>query len=92
MTGPLAELPGWLLAAGWGGVSASGLLIGAVGGYYTPLQHATIARAMTFAAGVLLAVVAVDLLINSRLCAGRDSGDAGEGWEGGDTGAGPNIP
>jgi zinc transporter, ZIP family len=64
--GPLAELPGWLQAAGWGVLSASGLLIGAVGGYYMSLQHATIARAMTFAAGVLLAVVAVDLVINAR--------------------------
>ena len=25
------------------------------------------------------------------LCAGRGSGDAGEGWEGSDTGAGPDI-
>jgi hypothetical protein len=66
VTGELAELPDWLQAAGWGVMSASGLLIGAVGGYYTPLQHTTIARAMTFAAGVLLAVVAVDLMINAR--------------------------
>ncbi|HVG20781.1 MAG TPA: hypothetical protein VNI02_17170 [Blastocatellia bacterium] len=66
VTGPLAELPGWLQAAGWGAMSASGLLIGAAGGYYTPLQHTAIARAMTFAAGVLLAVVAVDLVINAR--------------------------
>jgi len=64
--GPLAELPGWLQAAGWGALSASGLLIGAVVGYYTSLQHTTIARAMTFTAGVLLAVVAVDLVINAR--------------------------
>ena len=64
--GPLAELPGWLQAAGWGVLSASGLLIGAAGGYYTALQHTTIARVMTFAAGVLLAVVAVDLVINAR--------------------------
>src|SRR5918996_1296297 len=63
---PLVELPGWLQAAGWGFLSASGLLIGAVGGYYTSLQHSTIARVMTFAAGVLLAVVAVDLVINAR--------------------------
>jgi zinc transporter, ZIP family len=66
VTGPLAELPGWLQAAGWGVLSASGLLIGAVGGYYMSLQHTTIARVMTFAAGVLLAVVAVDLVINAR--------------------------
>ena len=66
VTGLLAELPGWLQAAGWGAMSASGLLIGALSGYYMPLQHTTIARAMTFAAGVLLAVVAVDLVINAR--------------------------
>ena len=65
-TGPLADMPVWLQAAGWGSLSASGLLIGAVGGYYMPLQHTTVARAMTFAAGVLLAVVAVDLVINAR--------------------------
>src|ERR687896_1807564 len=64
--GSLVELPGWLQAAGWGLLSASGLLIGALGGYYTRLQHTTIARVMTFAAGVLLAVVAVDLVINAR--------------------------
>jgi ZIP family zinc transporter len=66
LTGLFAELPGWLQAAGWGLLSASGLLIGAVGGYFTWLQHAAIARVMTFAAGVLLAVVAVDLIINAR--------------------------
>jgi zinc transporter, ZIP family len=64
--GPLAELPGWVQAAGWGTISASGLLIGALSGYYTPLPHSTIARAMTFAAGVLLAVVAMDLVISAR--------------------------
>ena len=64
--GLLGEMPGWLQAAGWGLLSASSLLIGAVGGYYTWLQHTTIARVMTFAAGVLLAVVAVDLVINAR--------------------------
>jgi len=66
VTGPLAELPGWLQAAGWGAVSASGLLVGAVAGFYVTLQHTAMARAMTFGAGVLLAVVAVDLVINAR--------------------------
>jgi zinc transporter, ZIP family len=60
------EMPGWLQAAGWGLLSASGLLIGAVTGYYTGLQHTAIARVMTFAAGLLLAVVAVDLVIDAR--------------------------
>ena len=67
--GPLVELPGWLQAAFWGLLSASGLLIGAVNGYYTSLQHTTIARVMTFASGVLLAVVAVDLVIDARSAA-----------------------
>jgi ZIP family zinc transporter len=64
--GPTAEPPGWLQAASWGLLSASGLVIGAVVGYYMSLQHNAIARAMTFASGVLLAVVAVDLVINAR--------------------------
>ena len=64
--GPLVELPGWLQAAGWGLLSASGLVIGAVGGYYTELPHTAIARVMTFAAGVLLALVAADLVVNAR--------------------------
>ncbi|HKO60737.1 MAG TPA: ZIP family metal transporter [Pyrinomonadaceae bacterium] len=63
---PLVELPIWLQAAGWGLLSASGLLVGAFGGYYTRLQHTAIARVMTFGAGVLLAVVAVDLVIGAR--------------------------
>ena len=63
---PLMEMPDWLLAIGWGILSASGLLIGAVGGYYTSLGHTTVARSMTFGAGVLLAVVAVDLVVNAR--------------------------
>src|SRR5687768_15902577 len=64
--GLLLELPGWSQAAGWGFLSASGLLIGAVGGYYTRLQHTSISRVMTFAAGVLLAVVAMELVIDAR--------------------------
>lgn len=67
---PVAELNGLLQAGGWGFLSASGLLIGALGGYYTSLRHTNVARVMTFAAGVLLAVVAVDLMIKSRGAAG----------------------
>jgi ZIP family zinc transporter len=63
---PLEESAGWLHAAGWGALSVSGLLIGAVAGFYASLAHTTIARTMTFAAGVLLAVVAVDLVIDAR--------------------------
>ena len=66
---PLATLPEWLQAAGWGALTASGLLIGAAVGYYAPLRHTEIARAMTFASGVLLAVVAVDLVVSARSAA-----------------------
>jgi zinc transporter, ZIP family len=66
MIGPLFESPGWLRAGGWGILSATGLLVGAAGGYYAPLGHSTVARAMTLAAGVLLAVVAVDLITDAR--------------------------
>jgi zinc transporter, ZIP family len=67
---PLSGQPEWLQAAGWGLLSASGLLIGAAGGFYAPLRHGTIARAMTFASGVLLAVVAVDLVVSARSATG----------------------
>jgi len=50
--GPLVELPGWLQAAGWGLLSASGLLIGAVGGHYTWLQHIAIPEALSSSAGM----------------------------------------
>ena len=39
LIGSPVDLPGWLQATGWGLLSACGLLIGAVGGYYTRLQH-----------------------------------------------------
>ena len=68
MTDPTisAGFPPILEAAGWGLLSAVGLLIGAVCGYSKSLKHSTIARTMTFAAGVLLAVVAVDLVTHAR--------------------------
>ncbi|MGH7525543.1 MAG: hypothetical protein ACREMX_02445 [Gemmatimonadales bacterium] len=66
LMGPLVELPRWLQAAGWGLKSASGLLIGAVGGYYTWLQHTTIASVMTFASRRTSGSGGVDLVINAR--------------------------
>jgi ZIP family zinc transporter len=64
--GFVAEYPVWLRAAGWGLVASSGLLIGAGGGYYLSLQHTVVARVMTLAAGILLAAVAADLIVNAR--------------------------
>lgn len=62
----VAEYPAWLRAAGWGLAASSGLLIGAGGGYYLSLQHTAVARVMTLAAGILLAAVAADLIVNAR--------------------------
>lgn len=67
--GQVTELPTWLRSAGWALLSGSGLLIGAVGGYYLSLQHTVVSRVMTVSAGILLAVVAVDLVINARASA-----------------------
>jgi ZIP family zinc transporter len=67
--GPFVEFPAWVQAAGWGLLSATGLLIGALGGYYLPLRHTVIARVMTLAAGILLAAVAVELVVNARASA-----------------------
>jgi zinc transporter ZupT len=67
---PIAQLPAWAQAAAWGVLSASGLLIGAAAGCFASLRHAVVARSMTFAAGVLLAAVAVDLVTSARGAAG----------------------
>ena len=67
--GWVTELPVWFQSGAWGLVSSSGLLIGVVCGYYLSLQHTVVARVMTLAAGILLAAVAVDLVVNARASA-----------------------
>ena len=62
----VADMPVWLKAAAWGALSASGLLVGAVAGYYASMRHKVVARSMTFSAGILLAIVAVDLVGSAR--------------------------
>ena len=75
--GLLGDVPAWAQAACWALLSASGLLIGAACGFYMSLQHTAVARAMTFASGVLLSVVAVDLVTNARSTAGLEWTAAG---------------
>lgn len=52
----------WLVGAGWGWIASLGLLAGAAAGMYAPLEHRGIARAMALGAGVLLAVLSLELL------------------------------
>jgi len=53
----------WLEAAGWGGLASLGLVVGALAGLFSPLEHRGIARAMAVGAGVLLATASLDLTI-----------------------------
>lgn len=52
----------WLVGAGWGWIASLGLWAGAAAGMYGRLEHRGIARAMALGAGVLLAVLSLDLL------------------------------
>lgn len=65
-----SDTPRWLIGAAWGLVAGSGLLLGAIGGYLTSLSHSAISRTMAIASGVLLSVVAVDLVGHARASAG----------------------
>jgi ZIP family zinc transporter len=55
----------WLEAAGWSGLASLGLLIGALAGLFSPLEHRGIARLMAAGAGVLLATASLDLTITA---------------------------
>jgi hypothetical protein len=59
--GPLA----WIEAAGWSALASVGLIIGALAGLFSPLEHRGIARIMAAGAGVLLATASLDLTIAS---------------------------
>jgi len=56
----------WLLAALIGLLAASGLFIGALVGYTDRLPHRAIATVMGFGAGVLVAVLTLELVAESR--------------------------
>lgn len=52
----------WLHAAGWGLLSGAGVLIGAAISYFLPLSHRVISSVMGFGGGVLLSVLAFELM------------------------------
>jgi zinc transporter, ZIP family len=55
----------WLAAAGWGGLASLGLIVGALAGLFSPLEHRGIAHVMAVGAGVLLATASLDLTISA---------------------------
>jgi zinc transporter ZupT len=55
-------LPGWVEAFLWGLVVGSGLMMGVVTSYFLNLPHRLIAAIMGFGSGVLISVLAFELL------------------------------
>ena len=60
----------WLDAAFWGWIASLGLIAGALAGLYGPLEHNGVARVMAIGAGLLLAAVSLDLIVESIEVAG----------------------
>lgn len=52
----------WLHAAGWGLLCGAGLLVGAAISYFIPLSHRIISSVMGFGGGVLLSLLAFELM------------------------------
>jgi ZIP family zinc transporter len=52
----------WLHAAGWGLLASAGLLVGVAISYFIPLSHRVISSVMGFGGGVLLSVLAFELM------------------------------
>lgn len=55
-------MPVWAMAAVWGGVAGSALLVGAALGYAADIPRRLIAGVMAFGAGVLISALAFDLM------------------------------
>lgn len=55
-------MPGWMEAGGWGAVSASALLLGAVVGWLVPVPRRLVAAVMAFGSGVLISALSFDLM------------------------------
>jgi ZIP family zinc transporter len=55
-------MPRWLDAGLWGLVAGSALLLGALVGYFIPLQQRLVAAVMAFGAGVLISVLSFSLM------------------------------
>lgn len=63
-------MAGWAEAFLWGLVVGSGLIIGAVVGYFKNLSHRVISAVMGFGAGVLIAVLSFELVEEAYLHGG----------------------
>src|SRR4051794_19004234 len=70
-------MPVWALAALWGGVAGSALLIGAALGYTVDIPRRLIAAVMAFGAGVLISALAFDLMDEAYRRGGFDSTSIG---------------
>jgi ZIP family zinc transporter len=70
-------MPEWALAAFWGGVAGSALLIGALAGYAVRLPKRLIAGIMAFGAGVLISALAFDLMDEAYARGGFDAAATG---------------
>lgn len=55
-----------LVAAGWGLLAASGIAVGAPLGYFAEVSHGRIAACMAGGAGMLIAVLSLDMLTGAR--------------------------
>jgi len=62
----LFTFPLWFMAAFWGMVAGIALLIGALMGYYIPIQQKIIGSIMAFGAGVLISTIAFELMDKAR--------------------------
>jgi zinc transporter, ZIP family len=63
-------MPVWLQAGTWGLVAGSALVLGAAIAYFTPLSHRVVASVMGFGGGVLIAVLAFELIEEAHVHGG----------------------
>jgi zinc transporter, ZIP family len=63
-------MPTWIIAGGWGMLAASGLVLGALIGWFVPLSRRTVAAVMAFGSGVLIATVANEVMEGSAVRGG----------------------
>jgi len=66
-------MPGWIEAFLWGLVVGSGLLVGAAISYYMDLSHRLLATVMGFGGGVLISVLAFELIDEAYIHGGLTS-------------------
>jgi ZIP family zinc transporter len=70
-------MPGWIEAFLWGLVVGSGLIVGAAISYYLNLPHRLLAAVMGFGAGVLISVLAFELIDEAYIHGGLTSSVTG---------------